>query len=44
MVFEAKMRWRIERDDPDLKQEVGLGQFEGGLRTEAGADFITTPA
>ena len=29
MVFEAKMRWRIERDYQDLKQEVGLGQFEG---------------
>ncbi len=29
MVFVAKMRWRIERDYQDLKQEVGLGQFEG---------------
>jgi hypothetical protein len=29
MVFEAKMRWRIERDYQDLKQEVGLGHFEG---------------
>jgi SRSO17 transposase len=25
----AKLRWRIERDYQDLKQEVGLGQFEG---------------
>ena len=23
------MRWRIERDYQDLKQEVGLGHFEG---------------
>jgi SRSO17 transposase len=25
----AKLRWRIERDYLDLKQEVGLGHFEG---------------
>lgn len=25
----AKLRWRIERDYHDLKQEVGLGDFEG---------------
>jgi hypothetical protein len=25
----AKLRWRIERDYQDLKQEVGLGNFEG---------------
>ena len=25
----AKPRWRIERDDQDLKQEVGLGHDEG---------------
>ena len=25
----AKMRWRIERDYLELKQEIGLGQYEG---------------
>jgi hypothetical protein len=25
----AKLRWRIERDCQELKQEVGLGHFEG---------------
>jgi SRSO17 transposase len=25
----AKLRWRIERDYHELKQEVGLGHFEG---------------
>ncbi|ONR64949.1 hypothetical protein A8E23_25230 [Burkholderia cenocepacia] len=29
MVHVAKMRWRIERDYQDLKQEFGLGHFEG---------------
>ncbi|WP_137896402.1 IS701 family transposase [Ramlibacter sp. 2FC] len=29
MVYEAKMRWRIERDYQDLKQDVGLGHYEG---------------
>jgi SRSO17 transposase len=29
MVFEAKMRWRIDRDYHDLKQEVGPGHCEG---------------
>ena len=28
LVFVAKIRWRIERDDRDLKQDFGLGQFE----------------
>jgi SRSO17 transposase len=25
----AKLRWRIERDYHDLKQEIGLGHYEG---------------
>ena len=29
MVDMAKLRWRIERDYLELKQEVGLGHFEG---------------
>jgi SRSO17 transposase len=34
----AKLRWRIERDYHELKQEVGLGHFEG----EVGAAFTIT--
>jgi SRSO17 transposase len=29
LVYLAKLRWRIERDFEDLKQEVGLGHYEG---------------
>jgi SRSO17 transposase len=29
MVDQTKMRWRIERDYLELKQEVGLGHYEG---------------
>ncbi len=29
IVFVTKMRWRIERDYQELKQEFGLGQYEG---------------
>lgn len=29
IVFVTKMRWRIERDDQELKQEFGLGHYEG---------------
>src|SRR6266446_4730680 len=29
LVDAAKLRWRIERDYEELKQEVGLGHYEG---------------
>lgn len=29
LVLVVKMRWRIERDYQDLKQDFGLGHFEG---------------
>lgn len=29
LVDHAKLRWRIERDYQELKQEVGLGHYEG---------------
>lgn len=29
LVYFAKLRWRIERDYEELKQEVGLGHYEG---------------
>jgi SRSO17 transposase len=29
LVDAAKLRWRVERDYQELKQEVGLGHFEG---------------
>lgn len=29
LVHTAKLRWRIERDYLELKQEIGLGHFEG---------------
>ena len=39
LVDATKLRWRIERDYQDLKQEVGLGHMKG----EAGAVSTTMP-
>jgi SRSO17 transposase len=25
----AKLRWRVERDDQELKQQIGLDHYEG---------------
>jgi SRSO17 transposase len=35
----AKLRWRIERDYQELKQEIGLGHYRG----ERGVAFTITP-
>ena len=29
LVDTAKLRWRIKRDEQELKQELGLGHYEG---------------
>jgi hypothetical protein len=45
LVYLAKLRWRIERDDQDVKSELGLDHFEGrrwrGFRAADGAAFTT---
>src|SRR4051794_29091715 len=48
LVATAKLRWRVERDFEELKQELGLGHFEGrgwrGFpRAAAGAASTITP-
>src|SRR6201987_2065459 len=41
LVSTAKLRWRIERDYHELKQEIGLGHFEGrGWRGFAAYGFL----
>ncbi len=44
LVDGAKLRWRIERDYQELKQEIGLGHYEG-RRPPSGADtpIVSTP-
>jgi SRSO17 transposase len=37
LVTVTKIRWRIERDYRELKQELGRGHYEGRV----GEDFIT---
>jgi hypothetical protein len=39
LVDATKLRWRIERDRQELKQEIGSGMLKGGV----GAAFIITP-
>jgi hypothetical protein len=39
LVDAAKLRWRVERDYEELKQEVALGHFEGA----GGAAFTIMP-
>ena len=40
----TKMRWRIERDYQELKQEIGLDHYEGrGWRGFPSAQFTTHP-
>ncbi|MCX5732692.1 MAG: IS701 family transposase, partial [Deltaproteobacteria bacterium] len=29
LVYIAKLRWRVERDYQDLKEEIGLDHYEG---------------
>ena len=36
LVYAAKMRWRIERDYQELKQEFGLSHYEGSARRNSG--------
>jgi SRSO17 transposase len=40
----AKMRWRVERDYEDLKQEIGLGPSAGDHGINEGSRFMRAAA